>query len=304
MVPTWIPEANCADLVVVRPGPQLDPRFLVYYLNSRVARSHVGAYSVGAVQQHFNVGSAESMPIPLPCIEEQRALADVLGAFDAKIDLNLKMSTTLDQLADAAFEDACRSCASSEGGVIVPLQGRLRFAKGRKPPRMESHPGRGLVPVILTGTLRTGDPAGYCIPDRMVTCGLTDVLVSVDGAVGVIGTNLAGVVGSTLSRLDVDLPVGPRFFYRWMRSVGDELERHTIGTSIPHLDKAWLLSQSISIPRDAAALEELLDAVERRIAGLLEESRTAAAARTALAPRLLSGEIRITDAEKVVEEVV
>ena len=56
-IPESLPIANCSDLVIVRPGKQLDSRFLVYYVNS-LGNSHVASHLVGAVQQHFNVGSA------------------------------------------------------------------------------------------------------------------------------------------------------------------------------------------------------------------------------------------------------
>lgn len=57
VVPATLPEANCADLVVVRPGPKINPNWLAYYIN--VAAGHfVSSRLVGAAQQHFNVGSA------------------------------------------------------------------------------------------------------------------------------------------------------------------------------------------------------------------------------------------------------
>ena len=59
VIPSWLPTANCSDLVIVRCGPELDNRFLAYYVNT-FAASHVSAHLVGAVQQHFNVGSASS----------------------------------------------------------------------------------------------------------------------------------------------------------------------------------------------------------------------------------------------------
>src|SRR5207245_10364885 len=81
VVPGSLPRANCADLVIVRPGPRLDPRFLAYYVNG-AAQGHIDAYVVGAVQQHYNIGSAKRLRVVLPSIEEQRAIGSVLGALD------------------------------------------------------------------------------------------------------------------------------------------------------------------------------------------------------------------------------
>jgi len=103
VVPEWLADANCSDLVIVRCGPQLDNRFLAYYVNT-VACHHVAAHLVGAVQQHFNVGSARTLRINLPPIAEQKAIAAVLGALDDMIELNRRMNATLEAMARALFQ--------------------------------------------------------------------------------------------------------------------------------------------------------------------------------------------------------
>lgn len=103
VIPEDLPSSNCADLVIIRPGGDLDSRFLMYYVNT-VAAAHVDAHLVGAVQQHFNVGSARQMRLHLPDIYEQRAIASVLGSLDDKIELNRRMNRTLEQMAAAIFK--------------------------------------------------------------------------------------------------------------------------------------------------------------------------------------------------------
>ena len=103
VIPRWLNEANCSDLVIIRCGERLDNRFVAYYVNT-VARDHVAAHLVGAVQQHFNVGSARTMRINLPPLREQKAIAAVLGALDDKIELNRRMNATLEAMARALFQ--------------------------------------------------------------------------------------------------------------------------------------------------------------------------------------------------------
>ncbi len=102
VIPETLDLANCADLVIVRPGPMLDSRFTAYFINE-IGRHHVAAHLVGAVQQHFNVGAARTLPMKLPCIEEQRAIAGVLGALDDKIEQNRRTARALERLARAIF---------------------------------------------------------------------------------------------------------------------------------------------------------------------------------------------------------
>ncbi len=103
VVPDWLEEANCSDLVIVRCGPKINNRFLSYYVNT-VASSHVNAHLVGAVQQHFNVGSARTMKVNLPPLSEQERIAGVLGSLDDKIELNRQMNATLEAMAQALFK--------------------------------------------------------------------------------------------------------------------------------------------------------------------------------------------------------
>ena len=58
VVPDSWGETNCADLVIIRPGPELDSRWLSYYINGAVS-GFISSRLVGAVQQHFNVGAAK-----------------------------------------------------------------------------------------------------------------------------------------------------------------------------------------------------------------------------------------------------
>ena len=102
VMPRDLGECNCSDLVIVRPGTQIDPRYLCYFING-VAANHVTSWTVGAVQQHFNVGAAREMPIPLPPLAEQRRISAILGSLDEKIELNRRMNATLEEMARALF---------------------------------------------------------------------------------------------------------------------------------------------------------------------------------------------------------
>jgi type I restriction enzyme, S subunit len=103
VIPPSIPVANCADLVVIRCGRELDPWFLAYYINSAAVHG-VSSQVVGAVQQHFNVGSARDLTVRLPDVTAQRDVVAILRALDDKIELNRRMSQTLESMARAVFK--------------------------------------------------------------------------------------------------------------------------------------------------------------------------------------------------------
>lgn len=102
IIPDWLKEANCSDIVIVRPNSMVDNQFLMYYINS-IATPHVAAHLVGAVQQHFNVGSAKKILVHFPSLTEQRTISHILSTLDKKIELNRKMNQTLESISQAIF---------------------------------------------------------------------------------------------------------------------------------------------------------------------------------------------------------
>jgi type I restriction enzyme, S subunit len=104
VIPDHLPISNCSDLVIVRPSAKLSARFLAYFVNG-AAQGQVHSNTVGAVQQHFNVGAARRLELPALSRPEQDAIASVLGALDDRIELNRRMNETLEAMARAIFRD-------------------------------------------------------------------------------------------------------------------------------------------------------------------------------------------------------
>jgi type I restriction enzyme S subunit len=103
VIPKWLGEANCSDLVIVRCGRHLRPEFLCYWVNS-MASHHISSHTVGAVQQHFNVGAAKKMKVAVPSLYLQDQVTAMLGALDERIALLLETNATLEAIAQALFK--------------------------------------------------------------------------------------------------------------------------------------------------------------------------------------------------------
>lgn len=103
VIPDDLKESNCSDVVIVRSGKNVNPRFLAYFVNG-IAAGQVNAHLVGAVQQHFNVASAKKLRLYLPSRIEQDCIADILGMLDDKIELNRRTNETLEAMAKALFK--------------------------------------------------------------------------------------------------------------------------------------------------------------------------------------------------------
>jgi type I restriction enzyme S subunit len=104
VIPESVEEANCSDVVIARVNDKkLSAYYLSYFMNS-VAVHQVSSHLVGAVQQHFNVGSAKKIKIPLPSRDEQEEIVTVLKTLDDKLKLNRQINQTLEEMAQAIFK--------------------------------------------------------------------------------------------------------------------------------------------------------------------------------------------------------
>jgi type I restriction enzyme S subunit len=342
VVPQTLPVANCSDLVIVRCGPELDSRFLAYYVNS-VATHHVTSHLVGAVQQHFNVGSARTMGMRLPDLPEQRAIAHILGTLDDKIELNRRMSETLEAMARALFKswfvdfDPVRAKAEGrdpglpkaladlfpdglvdselgeipEGWEVKSLDQIARFLNGLA---LQKYPatGAGSLPVIKIAQLRAGrtngaDRASAELPaDYIVEDG--DVLFSWSGSLEcTFWTGGRGALNQHLFKVTSERY--PKWVcYFAVHQHLDDFRRIAAGkaTTMGHIQRHHLTDALLAIPSP-----KVLQTMDRYLHPLTEStwrravhSRALAALRDTLLPRLISGEISILDAARFVEPVM
>ncbi|OPY75214.1 MAG: Type-1 restriction enzyme EcoKI specificity protein [Syntrophorhabdus sp. PtaU1.Bin050] len=117
VVPAELVEANCSDLVIVRPGPKLAAGFACVFINSEMAQSFVRSERVGVAQLHFNVGSMKNAPLLLPSLEEQQEIVrcvETLFAFADKLEARLEAARSrVERLTPATLAKAFR-------GELVP----------------------------------------------------------------------------------------------------------------------------------------------------------------------------------------
>jgi type I restriction enzyme S subunit len=84
VIPDSLPECNCSDLVIARPGKAIDSHYLALFFNSDHGKDLVAGRLVGAAQKHFNVTAAKQVAISLPSLVEQRRIVRKLDIFSAE----------------------------------------------------------------------------------------------------------------------------------------------------------------------------------------------------------------------------
>lgn len=89
----------------VKDQSRLDRRYLKYYFDSPEFQSLFETWGQkGSTRAYLGITAQLDLPILLPPPDEQRAIAQILGTLDDKIELNRQMSETLEAMAQALFK--------------------------------------------------------------------------------------------------------------------------------------------------------------------------------------------------------
>lgn len=314
VVPASLPVANCADLVIVRPGPEIDARFLAYYINS-AARGYVSAHLVGGVQQHFNVASAKKLKLRLPPMAEQRRIAGVLASLDRKVEQNAKVSRGITEIVQLSYRKLI-------GGVE-----KIRFPEffevisGGTPKTSVAEYWGGEVPWFSAIDAPAANTHFVVDTDRTITQhGLEQsaatlvpeetTLLTARGTVGKVA-----VAGVPLAFNQSCYGIQPRdqrssyFTYFTVGSLVDELRLRSHGSVFETITRATLNDLTIPKPQDAALVrfEELASPLMLQIRAGLLVNRRLDGIRDTLLPKLVSGRLRVPetyDPENVLGQLV
>ena len=93
------------EFVVIRGRPEVSDTDYSYYLTKwdGVRQYAISQMTGTSGRQRVPTEALNHLEIPLPPLEEQRAIAHVLGTLDDKIELNRRMNETLEAMARALF---------------------------------------------------------------------------------------------------------------------------------------------------------------------------------------------------------
>jgi type I restriction enzyme, S subunit len=75
VIPDYIKDANCSDLVIIKRPYAIDPHYGAFYINS-IAKLFISNQEVGSAIRHFNTKSVAKMPIIVPPLMEQHIMID------------------------------------------------------------------------------------------------------------------------------------------------------------------------------------------------------------------------------------
>ena len=101
-----IPNLVCGyHLAILRPSSsELDGAYLFYALSTSEVQRQFHSYANGITRFGLRKADIGLVEIPLPPLPTQQAIAHILGTLDDKIELNRRMTETLEAMARALFK--------------------------------------------------------------------------------------------------------------------------------------------------------------------------------------------------------
>ena len=107
------------NVIALRLKKEFCPEFVYYYLRSKTAINYLLNLNIGGVQPSIKVPHLLKMPIYLPSIETQKAIASMLLSFDNKIELNNRINHNLEEQAQALYKSWFVDFEPFKGGKFV-----------------------------------------------------------------------------------------------------------------------------------------------------------------------------------------
>lgn len=300
IVPPGLAGWNVARAVAVLKPDGVSTRWLHYALQSPDVRRQVDSFLNTTVQPTLNLTDLKRVTVPAFPLAEQFAIADVLGALDDKIAANTLLTARADELMHQTY----RSATSTN---TVPLSATAEFINGKAFTKGASGTGRVVVRIAeLNGGIGGSTVYSDLAVDDKHLARPGDILFAWSGSL-------------TLHRWFRDEAIVNQHIFKVIPRDGYpawlvyELVRQKLAdykaiaadkaTTMGHIQRHHL-DEVVAIPTavEVGRLDSLMSALWGVALNAERESLNLAATRDALLPQLMSGKLRVRDAEKLAEE--
>lgn len=334
-------------IIRMRPATKtITKGFIRYFLQSRLFSQQIDRSATGSVINHFGPMHLKQMGITLPPLDEQKAIAHILGTLDDKIEINQKMNQTLEDIAKAIFKswfvdfDPVRAkvegrptglpdeisnlfpdgLVDSENGEIPTgwAVNRVRdFADaelGGTPSRKNPDFWGGDIPWINSGAVnefRILEPSEL-ITQQGFKKSSTKLLPEKTTVIAITGATLGQVsyleIETCANQSVVGVIAHSDCAHEWVYLMFvthiERLINRQTGGAQQHINKNDVLDFDVIYPTEKiiSSFSEIASPLFKRIGVAVRENLVLSELRDMLLPKLISGELRIPDAEKFLGE--
>ena len=311
-----------------------NPEFIFYYLKSPRGQyqllMNTSQTGVPALAQPLS--SLRKIPVPLPPLPEQKAIAHILSTLDEKIELNRKMNKTLEEIGKAIFKhwfvdfefpnvegkpyksSGGKMELNEELGKEIPKGwGVVSFGEivevrgGTTPSTKVPDYWDGDIPWITPKDLTTSDNIHYSTTSRYITekglkriskglLPIGTVLLTSRAPIGQVGINdIPMVTNQGFINIICSDDINNLFLLFWLKRNVELLKSNANGTTFLEISKTNFKKLILAIPEKSVMelFRALIFPVDAKITEGHHEIDVLTKQRDSLLPKFVSGEIRV-----------
>ena len=300
-----------------------DPYFVYYYLTQKNIIKKIIRDSESTGVPKTNLAYFRSFPIKLPALSEQQAIAHILGTLDDKIELNRRQNATLEAMAQAIFKD----WFVDFGPVHAKMEGRQPEGMSReiadlfpdrlddegKPEGWEWKTLDSILELCYGKTLKASER----IPGKTPVYGSGGITGYHNQALVITPSIIVGRKG-TIGSLYIEhrpfYPIDTVFYVKSDYSIffcyfilkQQKLKDMNTDAAVPGLNRNNVYRLVFSMPSNIVIekFDAYIQNIYKKIYHNYSEISILISLRDTLLPKLISGELRVPDAEKMVADIV
>ena len=289
--------------------PNLDivnKAYLYFFLTTKF--EYLNTQTTGSAIPHVNKNAFLNLPIPLPPLPEQKAIAEVLSSIDDKIELLHRQNKTLEEMAMTLFRQWFIEPTKDglpEGWEEVKIGDVLEVVLGGTPSTRIAEYWNGDIPWINSGEINN---FRITKATKYIT---VSVLRNSNTKLMPKGSTVLAITGATLGKvslLEIDtcanqsvigiIPndIFPKeYIYLWIKYKIDEIILNETGGAQPHINQNDVRNTVIIKPIKEYLNEknQVLENIFLKITNNVFQIQTLEKLRDTLLPKLMSGEVRV-----------
>ncbi|MCC5581784.1 restriction endonuclease subunit S [Microtetraspora sp. AC03309] len=311
VVTMGIPMATSQDFVNWVCGPELSPAYLHYVFMSE--QKSVQRFAHGTTHQTVYYPEAKAFHVCMPDRAEQDAIAAILRSLDDKIAVNDRIASTSILLATNTFEAIVAVDTVRLGDIAEIFDG-----PHATPYKTEEGPWFLSISSLRDGLLDLNESAHLGEEDflrwtKRIQPHADDVLFSYETRLGEAALMLPQIRACLGRRMGLIRSKGSQIsgallLHAYLsREFQAEIKKRAVhGATVDRIPIKELPLWPIRLPprEDRPRLSAMLDSLHACIAERMHENRSLVALRDILLPELMSGRLRVRDAERIVEGAV
>lgn len=314
------------NLTWLRTKNELLNTFLYLWLNSSEAKHQIDTMCIGSTQRALTIDTLRKFEISVPSIQTQEKICSILYPIMDKIELNNAINNNLEQQAQALFKqwfiDNPENTNWSVGTFSELIQSTLNGDWGKETPTGNNAEKvyciRGAdIPEVKAGN-KGKMPIRYILPKNYTNKKLEagDIVVEISGGSPTQSTGrCTAITQSLLDRYDSGMvctnfckAIKPKsgyslfvyYYWQYLYEKGIFFSYENGTTGIKNLDFSGLIeTESILIPPfdKIIAFDDYCKSIFNQIFANGKESEHLVVLRDTLLPKLMSGEIDVSDIE-------